>query len=75
VPANAPFAGINAANLVQASGLIARGYSKIVLVPVDLPGGVTDIIQGVQLLGVSATTVQRLQEFHALATALQQAHA
>ena len=39
-------------DILRATGLIARGYSKLVLQPTNITGGITDIIDGLSALGV-----------------------
>ena len=42
---------VGGVDFLRATGLIARGYSKLTLQPTDITGGITDILEGVAALG------------------------
>ena len=44
---------LGGADYLRATGLIARGYSKLTLQPTDVAGGIKDLIDGVTALGLN----------------------
>ena len=43
---------IGGVDILRATGLIARGYSKLTLQPTNITGGIKDLVDGIAALGI-----------------------